>query len=296
MREIKLKDIIYTHEHITIDLSKEKGDIDCNLNIFQETKNELINLKNKGVSKIIDLTNRGMGRNIDFILRIQEETGIEIICSTGYYKEPFLPAEVSQLTVDELASIMIKEIEVGINGTEKKASIIGEIGTSLEKITDLEKKVFLAAIKASKKTGKYISTHTTLGRLAHEQLDIFENEGLNLSKVILGHVDLKNDFEYLESLLKRGAYVAFDTIGKIKYLPDETRVEYIKKLCDAGWTKQLLLSVDLTRRSHLKINGGIGYEYLIDNFIPKLIAAGVSKDKIETMVIKNPKRILEDKE
>lgn len=291
-----MKDIIYSHEHMTIDLSKEKGDIDCNLNIFQETKNELINLKNKGVSKIIDLTNRGMGRDINFILKLQEETGIEIICSTGYYKDPFLPDEVTQLNVDELANIMIKEIEVGIDNTEKRASIIGEIGTSLDKITELEKKVFLAAIKASKKTGKYISTHTTLGNLAHEQLDIFESEGLNLNKVILGHVDLKKDFEYLESLLKRGAYVAFDTIGKIKYLPDETRVEYIKKLCDAGWTEQLLLSVDLTRRSHLKINGGIGYEYLIDNFIPRLIDAGVSQDKIEMMVVKNPKRILEDKE
>lgn len=291
-----MKDIIYTHEHMTIDLSKEKGDIDCNLNIFQETKKELINLKNKGVSKIIDLTNRGMGRDINFILKIQEATGIEIVCSTGYYKEPFLPDEVRELTIDELANIMIEEIEVGIANTEKKASIIGEIGTSLDEVTTLEKKVFLAAIKASKKTGKYISTHTTLGRLAHEQLDIFESEGLNLNKVILGHVDLKKDFEYLESLLKRGAYIAFDTIGKIKYLPDETRVEYIKRLCDAGWTEQLLLSVDLTRRSHLKINGGIGYEYLVDNFIPKLIAAGVSQDKIEMMVIKNPKRILEDKE
>lgn len=288
-----MKGIIYTHEHMKIDLSHEKNDIDCLLDMYSETLKELKELKTKGVEKIIDLTNRGMGRDINYIINLEKESGIEILASTGYYKEPFLPCEVTSLSVDELTNIMIDEIEIGIDGSHKKAQIIGEIGTGFDIITPLEKKVFMASANASKKTGKFISTHTSLGKLGEEQLDILESSGANLEKVILGHTDLSNNLEYIEKLLKRGVYIAFDTIGKIKYLPDETRVEFIKTLCSRGWSNKIILSVDLTRRSHLKVNGGIGYNYLLDNFLPKLVQAGVLQEHIEKMLIENPKKILE---
>ncbi|MDY2801395.1 MAG: phosphotriesterase-related protein [Fusobacterium mortiferum] len=287
-----MKDITYIHEHMTIDLSGVKNNIDCKLNDFEKTKKELLRLKELGVTRIVDVTNMGMGRNVEFITRLEKETGIEILMSTGYYKEPFFPKEVEKLSIEKLEEKLINDIKIGIDGTNKKATFIGEIGTGFEKMTSLEEKVFIVASRVQKKTGVYISTHTSLGKLGHEQLDIIEKNGGNLEKVILGHTDLSKDIHYIETLLKRGVYISFDTIGKINYLSEEKRIEYIKYLCDRGWENKILLSVDLTRQSHLKENDGIGYSYLLEEFVPKLLENGVELEKIEKFLVENPKKIL----
>ena len=287
-----MKDITYIHEHMTIDLSGVKNNIDCKLNDFEKTKKELLRLKELGVTRIVDVTNMGMGRNVEFITRLEKKTGIEILMSTGYYKEPFFPKEVEKLNIEKLEEKLINDIKIGIDGTNKKATFIGEIGTGFEKMTSLEEKVFIVASRVQKKTGVYISTHTSLGKLGHEQLDIIEKNGGNLEKVILGHTDLSKDIHYIETLLKRGVYISFDTIGKINYLSEEKRIEYIKYLCDRGWENKILLSVDLTRQSHLKENGGIGYSYLLEEFVPKLLENGVELEKIEKFLVENPKKIL----
>lgn len=287
-----IKDITYMHEHVTIDLSKEKNNIDCKLDTFDITKEEFLKLKKLGVTRVVDVSNVGIGRDVDYVMRMEEATGLDIYMSTGYYKEPFLPKEVEELSVEELAKKMIDDIEVGIDGKTKCATFIGEIGTGFEVMTELEKKVFHGAAIAQKATGVFITTHTSLGKLGHEQLDFLESLGVDLNKVILGHVALSNDLDYIRSLLKRGAYIEFDTIGKNSYLPDETRVSFIKTLCNEGWSEKLLMSVDLTRRSHLKINGGIGYAYLIETFVPMLREAAVKERDLEKMLVENPKRIL----
>jgi phosphotriesterase-related protein len=159
-------------------------------------------------------------------------------------------------------------------------------------MTENEEKVFRAAALAHEKTGVPISTHTTLGTYAWEQLVLLKSLGVDPSKLILGHLDLANDIDLILRVLDSGAYVEFDTIGKIKYLPDETRISFIKSCCDRGYVKQLLLSMDITRRSHLKANGGIGYAYLADTFLPRLREAGVSEQAIEDMLEHNPGNIL----
>lgn len=287
-----IKDITYMHEHVTIDLSKEKNNIDCKLDTFDITKEEFLRLKELGVTRVVDVSNVGIGRDVDYVMKMEEATGLNIYMSTGYYKEPFLPKEVEELSVEELAKKMIDDIKIGIGGKNKCATLIGEIGTGFEIMTELEKKVFHAAAIAQKATGVFITTHTSLGKLGHEQLDFLENLGVDLNKVILGHVALSGNLNYIKSLLKRGAYVEFDTIGKNNYLPDETRVDFIKTLCEQGWSEKLLMSVDLTRRSHLKTNGGIGYAYLIETFVPMLKEVGVKESDLKNMLVENPKRIL----
>lgn len=287
-----IKDITYMHEHVTIDLSKEKNNIDCKLDTFDITKEEFLRLKELGVTRVVDVSNVGIGRDVDYVMKMEEATGLNIYMSTGYYKEPFLPKEVEELSVEELAKKMIDDIKIGIDGKNKCATLIGEIGTGFEIMTELEKKVFHAAAIAQKATGVFITTHTSLGKLGHEQLNFLENLGVDLNKVILGHVALSGNLNYIKSLLKRGAYVEFDTIGKNNYLPDETRVDFIKTLCEEGWSEKLLMSVDLTRRSHLKTNGGIGYAYLIETFVPMLKEVGVKESDLKNMLVENPKRIL----
>lgn len=285
--------ITYTHEHVTIDLSGVKQDMDCNLNCQDETIAEFRQLKLQGVTKIIDVTNRGMGRNVDYIMAVQAQTGVEIACATGYYKEPFFPPEVYDLTEEQLAKIMVGEIIYGIEESGVKAEIIGEIGTSQQAISLIERKVLGAGARAHIETGKPITTHTTLGRLGLEQIAVFKEYGVDLNKVVIGHVDLSGDPDYVLKLLEQGVYVAFDTIGKINYMSEEKRLEMLLVICGRGLADRVVVSMDITRRSHLKANGGLGYGYLLEKFIPFIRSNGISKTDIAKMLIHNAKKIFQ---
>ncbi len=109
------------HEHVTIDLSGVKKDEDCRLNCFEETVKEFKSLYGYGVRNILEVTNLGMGRDVGYIRRVSEETGINILVSTGFYKEPFLPDCVYGRSVEELASMMEQELTQGIDGQWESA-------------------------------------------------------------------------------------------------------------------------------------------------------------------------------
>lgn len=284
-----LNNITYSHEHVVIDLSKGKNDEDCYLNMFDDALDELKELYTKGVRRIVDCSNYGIGVNHDVNRKLEKATGIEIIDSTGYYKDPFFDKDFEIMNEKELCNLFVDDI------LNHGCQIIGEIGTSNNLWTDNEKKLFNAAIKAHKKTNCIIITHTTLGTLQEEQVEYFNKHNVNLKKVIISHVALNNDLEKIKTILNKGVNVAFDTIGKNNYLSDETRVKWIKELIDEGYKKQLLMSMDITRKSHLKKNGGKGYSYLIDRFVPMLIDGGVKQKDIQTIMCENFEDILRGK-
>lgn len=280
------------HEHITIDLSGVKKDTDCQLDCYNETVEEFKKLYEYGVRTVVDVTNDGMGRNVGYVLNVEKETGIRIIQSTGFYKEPFLPQRVYGQTVRQMADWMIGEIRTGIDGTGPKARMIGEIGTSKNQMTEAERRVFDAAVIAARETGMPIYTHTTLGTYAPEQAQYFKDAGLPLDRIVLGHIDLSGDLDYIRRVLDYGVTIGFDTVGKNNYFPDAKRVEFLLALENEGRLDQVVLSEDLTRKSHLKFKGGIGYSYLFETFIPMAKAAGLKQESLDKMLIHNPARIL----
>ena len=279
------------HEHITIDLSGVKKDTDCQLDCYAETVKEFKNLYEHGVRRIVDVTNDGMGRNPEYVTNVEKETGIRIVHSTGFYKEPFLPERVYTQSVQELADWMIGEIRNGIDGGVRPG-IIGEIGTSKNAMMEMEKKVFDASVIAAKETGLPIYTHTTLGTYAPEQAAYFKATGLPMDRIVLGHLDLCGDLDYIRRVLDSGICIGFDTVGKNNYFPDAKRVEFLLALEAEGRLDQIVLSEDLTRKSHLKYKGGIGYCYLFETFLPMLKEAGLKQESLDKMLIHNPARIL----
>jgi hypothetical protein len=131
------------HEHLHIDLSGFKNNVDCRLDQYAFICQEMNDLMTRGVRNVIEMTNRYMGRNAQFMLDVMRETGINVVACTGYYQDAFFPEHVATRSVQELAQEMVDEIEQGIDGTDLKAGIIAEIGSSEGKITPLEEKVFI---------------------------------------------------------------------------------------------------------------------------------------------------------
>lgn len=283
----------WVHEHLHIDLSGFKNNLDCRLDQYDLICQEMKDLRALGVSNIIEMTNRYMGRNPQFMLDLMHDTGINVMACTGYYQDAFFPEHVAARSVEQLAQEMVDEIVIGIDGTELKAGIIAEIGSSEGVITPLEEKVFIAAARAHIETGRPISTHTSFSTMGVEQLLLLQAHGVDLSRVTVGHCDLKDNLDNILRMIDLGAYVQFDTIGKNSYYPDEKRIGMLHALRNRGLLNRVMLSMDITRRSHLKANGGNGYDYLLTTFIPQLRQSGFSQADVDTMLRDNPSQFFQ---
>jgi len=280
------------HEHLAIDLSLIKNDPDAALTDVEVVSREVSLYRQAGGRTMVDVTNRGMGRDVGKLQAIARRTGVNVVAATGYYHGPWLPPEVCQLDVGGLAEIMEREVLEGIGGTGVRAGIIAEIGTSPGEIIPAEEKVLRAAGRAHRRTGAPISTHCSLGTMAKEQLDILETEGVDPARVAIGHLDLMDNIEYHVEIARRGVFVQYDTIGKIRYQPDEVRGRLILEMLDRGFAGQLMLSCDITRPSYLKSCGGHGYDHLLTQFVPRLKAAGVDQKSLKVILEENPAKFL----
>ncbi|ASG42451.1 phosphotriesterase-related protein [Citrobacter freundii] len=283
----------WVHEHLHIDLSGFKNNLDCRLDQYDLICQEMKDLRALGVSNIIEMTNRYMGRNPQFMLDLMRDTGINVVACTGYYQDAFFPEHVAARSVEQLAQEMVDEIVIGIDGTELKAGIIAEIGSSEGVITPLEEKVFIAAARAHIETGRPISTHTSFSTMGVEQLVLLQAHGVDLSRVTVGHCDLKDNLDNILRMIELGGYVQFDTIGKNNYYPDEKRIAMLHAIRDRGLLSHVMLSMDITRRSHLKANGGNGYDYLLTTFIPQLRQSGFSQADVDMMLRDNPSKFFQ---
>ena len=281
----------YCHEHLHIDLSPQKQSDDCRLDQYFLLCEEMREVQKRGVRNIVEVTNSFMGRNPQFIENLMSDTGINVLLSTGFYIEGFFPDELYTMSVETIAQGMIREIEQGIGGSNLKASVIGEIGSSEDYFSDTEQKVFRAAAIAHLETGRPISTHQSMSTMGSEQIELLQACGVEMSHVTIGHCDLRDNLDQLLWMLDQGCYVQFDTIGKNSYYPDAKRAATLALLCERGYEKQIMLSMDITRRSHLKANGGLGFSYLIDTFVPLLKQHGVTDNQISTLLQANPTRL-----
>ena len=129
-----------------------------------------------------------------------------------------------------------------------------------------------------------------------DQLDLFEAEGADLGRVVIGHADSNPSLEYYRAIVARGASVEFDFLG-MSFTPLERHgegriVEAICELLAAGHVERVLLSQDVCHDSQLRRYGGNGYTYLAETFLPRLREAGVSDDEIQAITIENPMRLL----
>jgi phosphotriesterase-related protein len=258
---------------------------------------ELRDFRRRGGSTLVDLTLPGVGRDPERLRRLAGRTGVQLVMGCGWYREPYYPAEaaVNRRSVDSLADELIAEFRDGVAGTGVRPGIIGEIGANKPWISAQEERVHRAAARASLSTGMAITTHAVRSAVGLAQLRIFEEEGVDPSRVVIGHADSYPVLDHYLAVLERGANLEFDFLGH-RFDTEEAEeprlVELIVELLERGWGGQLLLSQDVCHNAQLKVNGGFGLTYLQQHFLPSLRTAAVGEGEIRQMTIDNPRRIL----
>jgi len=284
--------VILPHEHILIDLRHHAFAVEAILDDPDLAVDELRRFRTAGGGTVVDVTNRYMGRNVETQMRVARETGLHVVASTGYYTELYYPPHVYQWNTNKLADEMIAELTVGIGDTGVRAGIIGEIGSMRDAISPAGERVFRAAARAHLQTGAPVSTHVLQDELAHDQMDLLQEEGVDLGHVIIGHQGDHRDLDYLASIAERGVFVQIDHIGMEFYQRDAARAHLIAQLVQLGYAAQILLSHDVCFKRLLHWFGGKGYDHLLTGFVPLLRDEGVAEADIQRMLVDNPSRAL----
>lgn len=284
--------ITLMHEHLYMNLTRLTRDPDHYLNDYDLAVKEVGLFAAAGGVTLVDVTNRDLGRRPLELRRVARETGLNIVMGCGWYREPFFRPEVYEKSTNQIADDIVRDIEKGMDGTDVRAGIIGEIGCDQSYSSPAEERSFRAAARAHKRTGLTITTHAVRSTVGLAQLDILEDEGLDLRRVIIGHCDTNLDAEYHETIAKRGAYVEFDCIRSHFAWEIESRVKYVMLLVQKGYLRQILLSHDVCYKSHLHAYGGNGYDYIFRDFVPRLLAAGLSDEQVHCILVENPRNAL----
>ena len=251
-----------------------------------------------GGSGIVDLTQDGVGKDPAWLVQIARSTGLHVVMGCGWYRGTHYPAEanIDRRSVDSLADDMVGEIEGDAAGSAVRPGIIGEIGTDKPWLSAEEERVHRAAARAAKRTGLAITTHAVMSDVGLAQLKVFEEEGADLSRVVIGHADSYPNLDHYLEIIRRGASVEFDFLG-MSFTPQERvgeprHIDLLLELLSRGHADRVLLSQDVCHNSQLVHYGGHGYVYLSNTFLPRLRERGVSDADIEQMTVSNPRRIL----
>jgi len=259
---------------------------------------ELAAFRAAGGSGLVDLTAPGVGRDPEWLAGIARGSGLHIVMGCGWYRGAYYPPEsrIDRRTADDLADELVREASDGVGATGIRPGIIGEIGTDKPWVSALEERVHRAAARAAKRTGLAITTHGVISPVGLDQLRIFDEEGVDPARVIIGHADSYPILEHHLAIIERGASVEFDFLGMsfnaVERHGEPRVVALLCELLSRGHADRILLSQDVCNDAQLQRYGGNGYTYLAETFVPRLRSAGVSDAEIETMTVANPQRIL----
>lgn len=264
-------------------------------------------LKATGVDTIVDLTVIGLGRYIPRIARVAAATDLNIVVATGvytyndvpfcfHYLGPGAPLNGPEIMTD----LFVRDIEQGIADTGVKAAIL-KCATDEPGVTPGVERVLRAVAQSHRQTGVPISTHTHAPtRRGLEQQRIFADEGVDLTRVVIGHSGDSTDIDYLAELIANGSYIGMDRFGIDVILPFEDRVNTVARMCERGHADKMVLShdancyFDALPEELLPVAApNWHYLHIHHDVIPALKERGVTDEQIRTMLVDNPRKIFE---
>jgi phosphotriesterase-related protein len=269
---------------------------------------KLATLEQSGVDTIVDPTVIGLGRYIPRVARSNAEVDINIVAATGLYTYDEIPhyfdyrGPGTDLGGPEpMVEMFLRDIREGIGGTGIKAAflkcVVEERG-----LTPGQTRVQHAICDTHKETGVPITVHTNsthqTGRLA---LEFYAREGVDLTKVVIGHAGDTSDLDYLKWIMDQGATIGCDRFGVDIYLPMKDRVATVAALCAQGYTDRIVLSHDAAcymdyfsgdaaQAALAQIVPNWHFQHIGTDVLPALREAGVTDEQITTMMVDNPRR------
>lgn len=296
---------INAHDHVIIDGGLTVINTpDFKLDSVEKAIEEIGYWQQAGGGAIVDTMPFGCGRNVDKLVAVSEATGVPIIVPTGFQKSSYYLPDHWQHKYNEetITQLLIAEITAGAdrNGYEGplverspvKAGFV-KVAGDYQVVKATTRKLIRAAGQTHQATGAPVLVHTEMGTAADQLLDLLEGAGVPPQRVMLSHIDRNPDFRLHRRLAERGAFLQYDSPGRIKYQPETVVIGLMRQMIEAGFGHNLLLGGDTARRSYWQAyGGGPGFDYLLAVFTPRLRQEGFSEAELRLIWEENPVRWL----
>jgi phosphotriesterase-related protein len=294
------------HEHFIFGYPGFQGDVTLGAFNEEAALEEAVKIARQmqsfGVQTVVDPTPNECGRNPEFLKKISEATGLQIICATGYYYEgegatPYFKFRQALGTAEEdIYEMFKKELIEGIAGTGIKPGVI-KLASSKDEITEYEKMFFRAGARVQKETGVVILTHTQEGTMGPEQAKYLIDHGADPGKIIIGHMCGNTNPDYHREVLDQGVRIGFDRFGiqgMVGAPFDQERVQTLLALINAGYEDQILLAHDSVNiwlgrppvmpEQAAKIMENWHPGHIFTNILPQLRENGVTEQQLDKML------------
>lgn len=295
------------HEHLM--LRKGEGyylNPDLCMDDMDKSLNEAERYRKAGGTSLVDAQPVGCCRMEKELCEIARRTGVIIIASTGFHKRAFYPSGhwLFQKKESELQAVFEAELFGGMyegcdnefSGKQLPAQA-GIVKIALEDADGFRegKARFTAAVCAAVHGKKSLLVHTEPDSPVLEFLDFAEKLGMEPGRIGICHMDrTKADKELHLEVVRRGAFLEYDTIGRLKYHDNEAEADLILKIVESGFADRLLLSLDTTAaRMKAYREDAIGLDYILTEFLPFLVQKGLDEKIILKMLTDNSRYYLE---
>ena len=255
-----------------------------------------------GLGAIIDVTPMDLGRDIGLLREVSEASGIRIVASTGVWFD--VPRIFWSMKPEEIAPLFVREIQVGIEGTGIRAGAI-KVASHVGGVTPEAEIILRAAAIAQRETGVPISCHSYAPeRVGDRQLDVLLAEGIDASRIYIGHSDDSDDLDYLTGVVTRGAWLGLDHLNfghRQGALTLDERLTNLMQLLEEGHAGRILFGQDWAVNmpvlgsdllSEREAYNPHGYLFVMNVVVPKLLEMGVDRATIDRIVVENPRRFL----
>lgn len=254
-------------------------------------------LKDAGIDTLVDHTTYDLGRDAELLAEISQASGVAIVAATGVWIEP--QRFWHQRAAAETAELLIADLEQGIAGSGIRAGVVKCALDQPGLQRPGAERVLRACAIAHRETGIAISTHTHApARNGLDQQRIFAEEGVDLTRVVIGHSGDTTELDYLRELLAAGSYLGMDRFGVEDVLPDAERMDVVAALCREGHAERLLLSHDAScwndrtpQEALRRLRPHHDHRHVVERIVPGLLERGVSERQVETMLAGIPRAI-----
>ena len=305
---IESSDLGFTlmHEHVMVaasGLSKSYPDL-LGPNREERAIACLKKAKAAGINTLLDATTFDLGRDPELLRHVAFESGVNLINVTGWWLD--VPRFMLGVGANQMADEFIRDINEGFRGTDIRAGML-KCAADFEGVTPPLETMARAVARAHLQTGVPIMVHSyPTGHVAKRQIEIFREEGVDLTRVKIDHSNDTTDTDYLKWILDQGCFLGLDRYpGRL--VSPHMRTVTLKRLMDMGYSERLCPSHDCIclHIHNEQADGSIPaehaftasnpdqYLYMHRHVIPELLQMGATQADIDMLFIDNPKRLFE---
>ncbi len=282
------------HEHVLVDFvgaDRVRRDRYSAEDVFRTARPFLEEARKAGVRTLVDCTPAFLGRDPLLLRRLSDATGVRILTNTGYYgaaNDKYVPAHAWREDADALAARWIAEFRDGIEGTGVRPGFM-KIGVDAGPLSEIDRKLIVAAARAHRATGLTIAVHTGDGEAARGIVKVLGEERVAPSAYVWVHAHNEQDRRIQVELAAAGVWIELDGVGPRSLA---AHADAVADLVRRGHLAQLLVSQDAGWYHVGELGGGSynGYAFLLEKLVPALRERGLTATQVETLLVTNPAR------